>query len=125
MWNEIFANLWVISIFAIILACLIAANVISGLYYSIGAAGQAFSLQKLVLGLLKGLVVLIASYLIAVALTAVPYAIAASGIALEQSVLDSVSIIVLFLIWGWAIIKYGLAAIENLRKIFGVSISNK
>jgi hypothetical protein len=125
MWNEIILNLGVISFFAAILACIILANIFTGLFYNIGGAGEPFEIKRLIKGLLKGVVVLAACYLLTIALTAVPYAIEAAGISMDESLLESISIVVLFLIWGTAIIKYALAALETVRKILGVTTTVK
>lgn len=125
IWNEIFSNLWLTSLFAVILACLIIANIVSGMYYSIGGKNQQFDSQKLLAGILKGVAVLVASFLIAIALTAVPYVFAASGIPIDATALQSISIVILFVVWGAAIFKYALAALDNLRKIFGINTTTK
>lgn len=122
MLLEMLFAIRILSFIAFIFFCLILANIIGGLYYSIGSKKQLFNWKKLLNGLFKGLAVLVSNYLLALALVAIPYAVADAGVNIEQELLQGISILILFLIWFRALIRYAAAVIEKVRDILDATV---
>jgi cytochrome bd-type quinol oxidase subunit 2 len=122
MITEIFANLGIVGMLAFVMACLVLANVVIGLYYNIGKKNQAFDGKKFVSGLLKGAAILTICCLIAIAFTVAPYAFANTGQVIDQELAQTISMGALYLILIGAIAIYGTKILNNLRKVFGINI---
>lgn len=120
MWLIIWQNVQVALIFMAILAGIIIANILFGLYDNIGQKQEQFEWKRLFKGILKGAVVLAGTLCLVVCSTLLPQIIDIWKLNVDSSILEAISVVAILVIYLYAIVQYAKAAIGKLKDILKV-----
>lgn len=120
MWIVVWQNVQLALILAAILTGIIVANILFGLYDNIGQKQQPFEWRRLVKGLLKGFVVIVGTMCLVVCFTLLPQIVEIWQLDIDTALLEAISVILIFVIYIYAIVQYAKSALSKLRDILKV-----
>jgi hypothetical protein len=110
-------NLRLMGILAILFILSFATNTILGTYYQVNLIKEQFSKEKLLKGLAKGGIILIAGLFITLSLSLLPFGLAEMGITLDEAILEGVSITAVCGVIATGIVHYLKDAITKFYSI--------
>lgn len=92
MFETLVSNFKLIGILMAMYIGSFGANVILGIYSSIAGAKEEFSKEKLIQGLIRGLIVLLGCFAITCIISLLPDMVSALGVTIEDGALEGISI---------------------------------
>lgn len=119
MFNTLLNNLMLVGILVCMYLGSLVLNTILGIYYNVADLKNEFSKEKMLTGLVKGVIVLIGSLGIAAMVSLLPELLAAFGIAADSALLEGISIAAIGGVMASSIVRYIGDAIKKLYMILG------
>lgn len=119
MFSTLGSNLLLILILTLMYLGSLIANTILGIYNNTSNLKETFSKEKLLNGLLKGLIILIGAMLITVIISLLPEVLTAFGISASSAIVESISVAAMAGVLGSTVMKYAVDAVKKLYTILG------
>lgn len=118
MWEVLFSNLALIGALLVMFLCALSANTLFGVYYNVATLKESFKLDKLLLGLLRGAVVLVGVVGLIVVISLAPFILESAGLSdLTEAIINAISVIAIVGVILTATITYLIQALEKFKKI--------
>lgn len=106
MLNCLLNNLQLMGILIAMYVGAFGANTLLGIYSNLAQAKEQFSKEKLIQGLIKGVIVLIGSLAITVIISLLPDTLTALGITIEDGMLEGISMVAVAGVMVTTILRY-------------------
>lgn len=106
MLNCLLNNLQLMGILIAMYVGAFGANTLLGIYSNLAQAKEQFSKEKLIQGLIKGVIVLIGSLAITVIISLLPDTLTALGITVEDGMLEGISMVAIAGVMVTTILRY-------------------
>lgn len=119
MFSTLGGNLLLILILTLMYLGSLVANTILGIYNNTSNLKETFSREKLLNGLLKGLIILVGAMLITVIISLLPEVLTAFGISASSTIVESISVAAMAGVLGSTVMKYAVDAVKKLYTILG------
>ena len=119
MFSTLGSNLLLILILTLMYLGSLIANTILGIYNNTSNLKETFSKEKLLNGLLKGLIILVGAMLITVIISLLPEVLTAFGISASSTIVESISVAAMAGVLGSTVMKYAVDAVKKLYTILG------
>lgn len=119
MFSTLGSNLLLILILTLMYLGSLIANTILGIYNNTSNLKETFSKEKLLNGLLKGLIILVGAMLITVIISLLPEVLTAFGISASSAIVESISVAAMAGVLGSTVMKYAVDAVKKLYTILG------
>lgn len=119
MFSTLGGNLLLILILTLMYLGSLVANTILGIYNNTSNLKETFSKEKLLNGLLKGLIILVGAMLITVIISLLPEVLTAFGISASSTIVESISVAAMAGVLGSTVMKYAVDAVKKLYTILG------
>lgn len=98
------------------------ANTLLGVYSNLAQAKEQFSKEKLIQGLIRGVIVLVGSLLITVIISLLPDTLTALGVSVEEGMLEGISMVAIAGVMVSAILRY---LKDAMNKFYGILYKEK
>ena len=119
MFSTLGSNLLLILILTLMYLGSLIANTILGIYNNTSNFKETFSKEKLLNGLLKGLIILVGAMLITIIISLLPEVLTAFGISASSTIVESISVAAMAGVLGSTVMKYAVDAVKKLYTILG------
>lgn len=120
MLESLISNLELIGILIVMLAGTTAANILFGLYDNIALKNEAFSRDKLLLGLKKFGVVALGSACLVIVFALLPGVLELWQVDVDPAVIEGISAVAIVVLYVMAIASSGADALGKLRDILKI-----
>ena len=117
MLNCLLNNLQLMGILIAMYVGALGANTLLGIYSNLAQAKEQFSKEKLIQGLIKGVIVLIGSLAITVIISLLPDTLTALGITIEDGMLEGISMVAVAGVMVTTILRYLKDAVSKFYTI--------
>lgn len=119
MFSTLGGNLLLILILTLMYLGSLVANTILGIYNNTSNLKETFSKEKLLNGLLKGLIILVGAMLITIIISLLPEVLTAFGISASSTIVEPISVAAMAGVLGSTVMKYAVDAVKKLYTILG------